>query len=87
MRRFVTERATCRLQAEPRCSEVLDFYVSLRVPRHTLAILAVMRGVHPKVDSGVVGHRVVGLTLDTRLRLLHVTNQPAAVEMVATLEV
>jgi hypothetical protein len=86
MRRFVTERATCRFQAEPRCSELLDFYVRLRVPRHTLAILAVMCCVHPKVDSGVVGHRAVGLTLDTRLRLLHVVDQPAAAEMVATLE-
>jgi hypothetical protein len=60
--------------------------VRLRVPRRTLAILVVMRGVHPKVDSGVVGDRAVGLTLDTRLSLLHVMDQPAAAEMVATLE-
>jgi integrase len=79
------ELASRRFQTEPRRSGFQELRVHVIDLRRTVLILAVMQRVHPKIDSDMLGHSAVGLTLDTYSHLLSAVRQQATAAMDAIL--
>jgi integrase len=58
----------------------------LHALRHTLAILLLTKGVHPKIVSEVLGHANIGIILDTHSHVLPNMQEKAVAAMDAIFE-